>query len=118
MGRIVHFEIPTDDVERSIEFYQHIFGWKIQKVEGMDYWLVETGNKEEPGVNGAIAPRSENLHNVVNTIQVENINDTMEAIRKHGGRVLTEVMDIPNVGKFVYFKDNDGNTMGALEGSM
>ena len=118
MGRIIHFEIPTDAVEKSLEFYQNIFGWKIQRMDNMDYWLVDTGEKEQPGINGAITPRGENLHNEVNTIQVKDIKETIEAIKNHGGRVLTEIMDIPNVGEFIYFKDPDDNTMGALEGGM
>ena len=30
MPTIVHFEIPSDDIERSKEFYNHLFGWKIE----------------------------------------------------------------------------------------
>ncbi len=29
MDKVVHFEIPFDDSEISIKFYQDIFGWKI-----------------------------------------------------------------------------------------
>jgi hypothetical protein len=31
MPTIVHFKIPTDDVERSRKFYSDLFGWKIEK---------------------------------------------------------------------------------------
>lgn len=44
MARIVHFEIPADDPERAIKFYEDVFGWEVQKWEGpFDYWLVTTG---------------------------------------------------------------------------
>jgi hypothetical protein len=33
-------------------------------------------------------------------------------------RSLAEIMKIPSIGKFIYFKDPDGNTMGTLEGGM
>jgi hypothetical protein len=29
MPTIVHFEIPSDDIERSKKFYNDLFGWKI-----------------------------------------------------------------------------------------
>ena len=53
MPTIVHFEIPSDDIERSKKFYNELFGWKIEKwpglSEGMEYWLISTvddkGNK-------------------------------------------------------------------------
>ena len=30
MPTIVHFEIPSDDIERSKRFYDRFFGWKIE----------------------------------------------------------------------------------------
>ena len=48
MPTIVHFEIPSDDIERSKKFYNELFGWKIDKwpdantPEGMEYWAVTT----------------------------------------------------------------------------
>ena len=40
MGRVVHFEIAADDVERAKKFYA-IFGWEITSsgMPGMEYWL-------------------------------------------------------------------------------
>jgi predicted enzyme related to lactoylglutathione lyase len=45
----VHFEIPSDDTERSKKFYNELFGWKIEKwpgsedtPEAMGYWMVTT----------------------------------------------------------------------------
>jgi predicted enzyme related to lactoylglutathione lyase len=32
MPTIVHFEIPTDDIERSKKFYNDLFGWNIEKM--------------------------------------------------------------------------------------
>ena len=34
MPTIVHFEIPSDDIERSKKFYNELFGWKIEKWSG------------------------------------------------------------------------------------
>jgi uncharacterized protein len=31
MPTIVHFEIPSDDIERAKKFYNELFGWKIEK---------------------------------------------------------------------------------------
>ncbi len=57
MPTIVHFEIPSDDIERTKKFYTDLFGWKIEKWPGteeaagqpMEYWMVTTtddkGNK-------------------------------------------------------------------------
>ena len=42
MDKVVHFEIPADDLERAKKFYKTIFGWKMDTVEGMEYVLIET----------------------------------------------------------------------------
>jgi uncharacterized protein len=36
MPTIVHFEIPTDDIERSKKFYNDLFVWSIEKCPGAE----------------------------------------------------------------------------------
>ncbi|TMI31920.1 hypothetical protein E6H29_04205 [Candidatus Bathyarchaeota archaeon] len=36
-GKVVHFEIPADNVERAKTFYKKAFGWQIEKYPGMEY---------------------------------------------------------------------------------
>ena len=58
MPRVVHFEISADKPERATEFYKKVFGWNIQKWDGpQPYWLVATGSKSEPGIDGGIMNR-------------------------------------------------------------
>ena len=35
MDKIVHFEIPVDDLARAKAFYGSIFGWGLDDVPGM-----------------------------------------------------------------------------------
>ena len=61
MPTIVHLEIPSDDIERSRNFYNQLFEWNIEKwtgsmpatAEAMEYWLLSTvddkGNKAITG---------------------------------------------------------------------
>lgn len=58
MSRVVHFEIPADDPERSIKFYETVFGWTIEKWDGpIEYWLIITGDEDKPGIDGGLAHR-------------------------------------------------------------
>jgi len=44
MPRPVHFEIPAQNPEKLIGFYQTVFGWTAQKWDGpMPYWMITTG---------------------------------------------------------------------------
>ena len=115
MPRVIHFEIPVDDPERAVAFYEKVFGWKIEKWEGpMDYWLVTTGEEEEPGINGAIAPK-EFGDKVRNTIAADSFDEFAKKIETEGGKMLTEKQTIPGVGVMAYFQDTEGNISGIIE---
>ena len=53
MPRVIHFEINADDTQRAAKFYRELFDWKISRWnESSDYWLTESGTREEPGIDG------------------------------------------------------------------
>ena len=57
MNRFTHFELATDDLEKTAAFYRAVFGWGVYKWEGpVDYWLVDTGDASTPGINGGLMP--------------------------------------------------------------
>jgi uncharacterized protein len=116
MGRVIHFEIPADDVTRASAFYEKVFGWKIQAWGGpIEYHLIETGPRETLGIDGAIMPREAPVDRVVNTVGVEDIEAARAAVRDAGGEVVSDVSDIPGVGKFCYGRDTEGNLFGLMQ---
>ena len=126
MGRLVHFEIHAEDPERAIEFYKAVFGWGVTKWEGpVDYWLVDTGEESDPGINGAIMRLTESgqpasapgdaPNAFICTVEVGSIEDTEKAVPDAGGEQVSPRQDIPGVGKVSYFRDTEGNIFGALE---
>lgn len=115
MPRVVHFEIPADDPDRATEFYSKLFGWTISKWEGpMDYWMIFSGNGE-PGIDGAITKREEPVTSVVNTISVPSVDEFMEKVTAHGGKVIMPKTTVPGVGYFTYCLDTEGNMFGIIE---
>lgn len=118
MPRVVHFEIPADDPERAVEFYKKVFGWKIDKWEGpFDYWLVTTGEEDEPGINGAIMSK-EMGEMIKNTIGVDSFDKYAEKIENAGGKMLMEKQTIPGIGTMAAFKDTEGNVSVIMEPNM
>ena len=59
VSRVIHFEVSVDNPERAKKFYENVFGWNINKWGPEDYWLVMTGEKTEPGIDGALKKRDE-----------------------------------------------------------
>ena len=49
-GKVVHFEIPLDDVERGRRFFAEAFGWTLDPVPEMDYTRVGTVPLNESGM--------------------------------------------------------------------
>jgi hypothetical protein len=123
MGRLIHFEIHAADPERAIEFYKSVFGWGVTRWDGpVDYWLLDTGEDTEPGINGAImrrvesaAPAGDAPNSFVCTIEVGSIEDAEKSIPDAGGEQVAPRQEIPGVGRVSYFKDPEGNIFGALE---
>ncbi|RMF30121.1 MAG: VOC family protein, partial [Bacteroidetes bacterium] len=86
--------------------------WKFQQFADQPYWLAMTGDKEKPGIDGAIMKKRDPRQPVVNTIAVEDLDAMMEKVKAHGGTIVVEKMPVPTVGWVAYFTDPDGNIHG------
>jgi predicted enzyme related to lactoylglutathione lyase len=113
MNRFIHFELATDDPEKTVAFYREVFGWQFQKWEGpVDYWLVTTGEKGTPGIDGGLMPASERFKGTVNTIDVEDIDAAIAKVKDCGGEIIVQKDAIPGIGWQAYFTDNVGIVVG------
>lgn len=116
MARVVHFEIDAENPERAAKFYQDAFGWKFQKWEGpVEYWLVMTGDQEQPGIDGGMFKVEGEKMGTVNTIDVPSASEAVEQVKASGGKVVREVQPVPGVGYFAYCADTEGNVFGVME---
>lgn len=111
-NRVTHFEIPCDNPEKTINFFRTVFGWSFQQFGKEDYWIAVTGDPQTPGINGAIMKKRDPKQPIVNTIQVEKLEDAAKNIEKNGGKIVVPKMPVPGVGWLAYFTDPDGNIHG------
>jgi hypothetical protein len=117
MPRPVHFEIPADNPEALIGFYQTVFGWTAQKWDGggMPYWLITTGPDSEPGINGGVLPRQHANQPCVNTISVSNVDESLATVTANGGKLALPKMAVPGVGWLAYATDPEGHIFGMMQ---
>jgi predicted enzyme related to lactoylglutathione lyase len=116
MARPIHFEIPSDNPEKAIAFYEATLGWKFQKWDGpMPYWLITTGPDTEPGINGGLLQRRDPNQPCVNTVNVQNVDTAIATVEKNGGKCVVPKMPVPTVGWLAYCKDLDGNIFGLMQ---
>jgi len=121
MDKVVHFEIPADDVPRAKAFYGSIFGWELESMDmgGGEYTIVRTvavDDKQmptEPGaINGGMMQRTADTPAPVLTIGVDSIDDALKQVDTRGGSTVQPRSEIPGMGAFAYFKDSEGNVVG------
>jgi predicted enzyme related to lactoylglutathione lyase len=118
---IIHFEIPAENVEKLMKFYKELFGWKMQKVQWMDYWLVETvpvnkqGTPIRQGVNGGMYQKETPETKPLNYISVESVDKYIEKIKASGGRIIVQKQEIPQTGWTGIAIDPEGNYFGLFQ---
>ena len=128
MNPVVHFEMPAEDKKRISDFYTKVFGWKtemmgpdmgeyvvVQTTEGDD----KTRRPKNPGaINGGFYKKDKSKPEQQHpsfVIAVDDIHEHIQKIKDGGGKIIGEPTDIPGVGKFVGFKDTEGNTLSILQ---
>ncbi|WP_191566355.1 VOC family protein [Metabacillus idriensis] len=122
MGRLVHFEIHVNDMERAKKFYGEVFGWSFQDwsdYAGMPYFGAVTGNENEPGIDGALMQRqcaspeaNQPLNGFACTMSVENYDVTEAKILENGGKVAMPKYALPGMAWQGYYIDTEDNTFG------
>lgn len=123
MPRVVHFEIHAGNPERARTFYGELFGWEFTQFGGpMDYWIIKTGSEGEPGIDGGLMRRmgappadGQAVNAYVCTIDVDQLDESIERALALGGTLALPKMPIPGVGWLGYAKDPEGNIFGMMQ---
>ena len=122
MNKVVHFEVPAEDMARAKKFYEDVFGWQLMDWESK-YWMATTG-PSEPGkgptesgfINGGIAPQMPDVFTAPTIVMdVENIEAAVARVEAAGGSLVTPKYPIGEMGFYARVKDSEGNIVGIWE---
>ncbi len=119
-NNLCFFAIHADDLSRTQRFYEKVFGWKFQPWGPPGFFLISTGDKKDPGVQGALQKRHEvipgrRMNGFECSIAVADIDATTTAVVANGGKIIMPKCEIPTVGWIVKFLDPDGNFVGVKQ---
>jgi predicted enzyme related to lactoylglutathione lyase len=107
-NKLAHFAIEANDVGRARVFYEQVFGWRFEPWGPPGFYLIL-----DAGVHGALQQRREPLpegrKGFECSFAVDDLDQSMELVRKAGGRVGDHVHTIPSVGRLVEFHDSENN---------
>ena len=105
MPTIVHFEIPSDDIERSKNFYNELFGWKIDKWPGSehapdDYWMITTtDDKGNEALRGGMMKRQMPQQQGITTyFDVKSVQEYSSKVEQLGGKVIFPKRPVSGMG--------------------
>ncbi len=108
-------EIPVTDLEKSVTFYNTVFGYDM-KIDnsGPNPMAVLGGLENTAGAHLYPGKPAPDGGNTIHLGIEDTLEDGMERVKKAGGEVVSPPIDIP-AGRFFYAKDLDGNSIGLFE---
>lgn len=114
MGRVVLFELSSQDPERAANFYSSVFGWKIGE-SNWGYHPVTTGGNDKTGIDGGIAlGPSDFPHGTRIQIEVDNIDDAISKSKELGAQVVRDKMEFDDF-YLAYLVDPVGLGFGLIQ---
>jgi predicted enzyme related to lactoylglutathione lyase len=104
-GQLVHFEIPAGETSKSREFWNALFGWTFQSLDGpTEYHLTQLNDQ----VGAGIYPAEDGERGLRVYFDVDDINAGAARVRELGGEA-GEAGSVPGQGWYSVCKDADGN---------
>ena len=121
--KVVHFEIPSSDMDKSKAFYEEVFDWKLEEDPDSGYTMAMTTEVDKEkmmptelgGINGGFYKRTSKKEQPSFVIETDSIDDTIEEIEAAGGKVSTPKRAIGEYGFMAEFMDPDGNEISLWE---
>jgi predicted enzyme related to lactoylglutathione lyase len=120
MNALSHIAINADDVAVTRDFYARTFGWHFSPWGPPGFYRVAADDPAGPGLTAALQQRRDLLPDRPTTgfectVGVPDLDATVSAAQKAGGRVLVERTTITGVGHLAWLADPSGNVVGAMQ---
>ncbi|MEM7348783.1 MAG: VOC family protein [Chloroflexota bacterium] len=108
-----YFEIPVTDLDRAIQFYQHVFGYDLTRtvIDGNEMALFPF-DESAPNITGALAkgdsyvPGKQGARIYFNAT---GIDETLQRVESAGGQITYPKTSIGELGWVAEFEDSEGN---------
>ena len=117
-GLVTHFEIYGGDPAKLAEFYANLFGWQIEKAEGVDYWRISGGPRGSDAIGGGITFRPDGIPGGwLCYARVASVDETIARALSLGGRVVRPKTAVPRTAWYAVITDPEHNGFGIWEPS-
>ncbi len=117
-GTFTWNELLTRDIEGAKRFYAATLGWRFDAwamADGRTYWIAKAGDDTVAGLTDMndealadLAPRW------FAYVKVDDVDARAAAAVAHGGTLVRDPYDIPEVGRIAVVQDATGAAVGLL----
>jgi predicted enzyme related to lactoylglutathione lyase len=109
---VVHFEIGCQNRESTAAFYEKLFAWTMFPNE----IAIEIQTDPDATVTGHIVSLGHAPFNYTQFyVEVADLTATLEQAVTLGGKIIVPPVPRPTGGRFAWFQDPEGNTVGLIE---
>jgi len=117
LGRPVWAELLTKDMKAAETFYKNVVGWAVAPFEGSPEPYDMFMRSKEEAVGGVMPiPKGMNFPpHWTFYVAVPNLDNTIPQIERLGGKGLSEVITVPNVGRMRVMTDPQGAMFSIIE---
>jgi uncharacterized protein len=108
---VTHLEIYGEEPAKLAEFYSALFGWRLEKAPGIDYWRIQTAPGKGGSIGGGMTYRPSNgprgwLHYVT----VGSVDVALAQAERMGATVVRPKTPVPRTGWYAVLTDPQGNS--------
>ncbi|ASN04783.1 VOC family protein [Virgibacillus necropolis] len=114
MGRVIGFELSSQEPEKAAKFYAKVFGWEVSE-PNWDFWGVKTGKEEKLGINGGIGKGPQDYPNGTRIqLEIDSIDETISEAINNGALVVRDKMEFDDF-YLAYLVDPTGIGFGLVQ---
>ncbi|MET0225807.1 MAG: VOC family protein [Dokdonella sp.] len=110
------FEIPTSDLDRAQQFYEHVLAVQLKREDVGDGTLAVFPYGGTPNASGALIAMEDcepSVQGSVVYLSVADLAPALERVNTKGGDTLVPRTALPQgMGYFAQFRDCEGNRVG------
>jgi uncharacterized protein len=114
---VTHFEIYGEQPAALAEFYRQLFGWRLERAPGVDYWRIETEAPPGRGIAGGLTYRPiAGTRGWMHYVHVASLDDAVVEAERLGAAVLRPKTAVPQAAWYAVLADPEGNIFAIWQG--
>jgi predicted enzyme related to lactoylglutathione lyase len=112
---IVFWELASNDQEKSVKFFQDVFGWNIEFSERLQFYIVSPDHAPSQMAGGIFTLSRAKLPFLTIYIQVDDIDAMAKKVEEFGGYIVEPPVEISPGNRICLFNEPSGVTFAMIQ---